>query len=171
MVEAMYERSPSYIKQFKKQFKSQIVEGKPTSSNTNVYAVCAHFDSEFCNLVTNHYHVLIDTATFEKEPLKRNQTFPVPCIFTALISYFQLQQIWRLMETFLQRSNWRLNSTSPQKRLTLTKRKQLSAFAYTKLKDSYAKQVNVKTKTVCKDGSSWPKDDLQRPSSIKTSSN
>ena len=36
-----------------------------------------------CNLVTNRYQVLIDTATFEKEPLKRNQTFPVPCIFTA----------------------------------------------------------------------------------------
>ena len=66
MVEAMYEGSPNYIKQFQKQFKFQIVEEKPTFSNTNVYAVCAHFDSEFCGLVTNHYHVLLDTTTFEK---------------------------------------------------------------------------------------------------------
>ena len=29
------------------------------------YAVCAHIDSEFCNLVNSHYHVLIDTTTFE----------------------------------------------------------------------------------------------------------
>ena len=43
----------------------------------------AHFDSEFCGLVTNHYHVLLDTTTFEKETLKRNQNFPVLCIFTT----------------------------------------------------------------------------------------
>ena len=85
MVEPMYERSPNYFKQFQKQFKFQIVEEKRTLSNTNVYAVCAHFDSEFCGLVTNYYHVLLDTTTFGKETLERNQNSPVPCIFTTFI--------------------------------------------------------------------------------------
>ena len=88
MVEAMYERSPNYFKQFQKQFKFQIVEEKLTLSNTNIYAVCAHFDSEFCGLVTNHHHVLLDTTTFEKETLKRNQNFPVSCILQPPNSYF-----------------------------------------------------------------------------------
>ena len=70
MVEAMYERSPNYFKQFQKQFKFQIVEEKPTLSNPNAYAMCAHFDSDSCGLVTNHYHVLLDTTTSEKEILK-----------------------------------------------------------------------------------------------------
>ena len=69
MFEAMYERSPKYFKQFQKHFKFQIVEEKPAFSRKNVYSVCVHFDSEFCSLVTNHYHVLIDTTTFEKETL------------------------------------------------------------------------------------------------------
>ena len=69
----MYERSLNYLKQFHKQFKFQTVEEKPTLSNTNVYAVCAHFDSEFRDLVTNRYHVLLDTTTFEKETLKRKE--------------------------------------------------------------------------------------------------
>ena len=79
----MYKSSSNYFKQFQKQLKFQTFEGTPTFSNKNVYAVCTHFDSGFCKLVINHYHVLIDTATFEKETLKRNQNFPVPCIFTA----------------------------------------------------------------------------------------
>ena len=45
--------------------------------------MCAHFDSEFCNLVNSHYHVLIDTTTFENETVKRCQSFPVPCVYTA----------------------------------------------------------------------------------------
>ena len=39
----------TYFKQFQRQFNFQIVEEKPTFFNTNVYAVCAHFDSEFCS--------------------------------------------------------------------------------------------------------------------------
>ena len=65
MVEAMFERSPNYFKQFQKHFKLLIVEEKPSFSIGNFYAVCAHIDSEFCNLVNSHYHVLIDTTTFE----------------------------------------------------------------------------------------------------------
>ena len=78
----MYEHSLNYFKQFK----FQIVEEKPTLSNTNVYAVCAHFDSEFCGLVTNHYHVLLDTTTFEKETLKRNQNE-----FSCALYFYNLQ--------------------------------------------------------------------------------
>ena len=63
MVEAMHH----YFKQFQKQFKFQIVEEKPTLSNTNFYAVCARFDSEFCGLVTNHYHVLLNTTISKKK--------------------------------------------------------------------------------------------------------
>ena len=83
MVEAMFERSPNYFKQFQKQFKFLILEEKPSFSIGNFYAVCAHFDSEFCNLVNSHYHVLIDTTTFENETVKRYQSFPVPCVYTA----------------------------------------------------------------------------------------
>ena len=83
MVEAMFERSPNYFKQFQKHFKFLILEEKPSFSIGNFYAVCAHFDSEFCNLVNSHYHVLIDTTTFENETVKRYQSFPVPCVYTA----------------------------------------------------------------------------------------
>ena len=82
MLEAMFERFPNYFKQFQKQFKFLILEEKPSFSIGNFYAVCAHFDSEFCNLVNNHYHVLIDTTTFDNETVKRYQSFPVPCAYT-----------------------------------------------------------------------------------------
>ena len=59
-------------------FKFLIVEEKPSFSIGNFYAVCAHFDSEICNLVNSHYDVLIDTTTFENDTLKRYQSFPVP---------------------------------------------------------------------------------------------
>ena len=83
MVEAMCERSPNYYEQFQKQFNFLIVEEKPSFSIGKFYAVCAHFDSEFCNLVNSYYHVLIDTTTFEHESLKRYQSFSVPCVYTA----------------------------------------------------------------------------------------
>ena len=85
MIEVMYDCPPNYFKQFQKQFKFLIVEEKPTLSNINVYAVCPHFDSEFCGLVTNHYHVLNDTTTFENETLKRNQNF------TCALNFYNLQ--------------------------------------------------------------------------------
>ena len=83
MVEAMFERSPNYFKQFQKQFKFLIVEEKLCFSIGNFYAVCTQFYSEFCNIVNSHFHVLVDTTTFENETLKRYQSFPVPCVYTA----------------------------------------------------------------------------------------
>ena len=83
MVEAMFERSPNYFKQFQKQVNSPIVEEKPSLSMVIFYAVCAYFDSEFCCLVKSHYPVLIDRNTFENDTLIRYQSFPVHCIYTA----------------------------------------------------------------------------------------
>ena len=62
----MFERSPSYFKQFQKQFKFLVTNKKINWSSVKNFAVCSHFDSEFCQLTkttsTNHFHVLIDTS-------------------------------------------------------------------------------------------------------------
>ena len=147
MVEAMYERSPNNFKQFQKQFKFQVVEEKPAFSKTNFYAVCAHFDSEFCTLVTNHYHILIETTTFEKETLKRNQNFPVPCIFTAFKFLFLTAATLETKEDVFTKLKLSVEFISSADKVdSQTLRKQLPAFAYNNLKNSYAKQVNMNQK-------------------------
>ena len=91
MVEAMFERSPSYFKQFQKQFKFLVTNEKINLSSMKTFAVCSHFDSAFCQLTTttkstNHFHVLIDTseaATTYDDIFKRNKAFPVSCLFTT----------------------------------------------------------------------------------------
>ena len=92
MVEAMFERSPSYFKEFQKQFKFLVTNEKINLSSVKSFAVCSHFDSEFCQLTTtttnstNHFHVLIDTseaATIYDDIFKRNKAFPVSCRFTT----------------------------------------------------------------------------------------
>ena len=92
MVEAMFERSPSYFKQFQKQFKFLVTNEKNNLSSVKSFAVCSHFASEFCQLTTtttkstNHFHVLIDTteaATTYDDIFKRNKAFPVSCFFTT----------------------------------------------------------------------------------------
>ena len=150
MVEAMYERSPNYFKQFQKQFKFQIVEEKTTLSNTNVYAVCAHFDSEFCGLVTNHYHVLLDTTTFEKETLKRNQNIPVPCIFTTFKFLFLTATTLETNGDVFTKLKLAVEfNSSAEKVDSQTVRKQLPAFAcHSNVKNSNAKQVNMTQKTI-----------------------
>ena len=92
MVEAMFERSPSYFKQFQKQFKFLVINEKSNLSSVKTFAVCSHFDSAFCQLTTtttkstNHFHVLIDTseaATPYDDIFKQNKPFPVSCLFTT----------------------------------------------------------------------------------------
>ena len=90
MVEAMFERSPSYFKQFQKQFKFLVTNEIINLSSVKSFAVCSHFDSEFCQLTTttstNHFHVLIDTteaATNYDDIFKRIKAFPVSCLFTT----------------------------------------------------------------------------------------
>ena len=83
IVEAMYERSPSYFKQFQKQFRFKIVDQKPTDIDSlNNYAVCPHFQSEFCQIANNHFHLLIDSST-DIGSTKQNKSFAVPCLFTT----------------------------------------------------------------------------------------
>ena len=152
MVEAMYERSPNYFKQFQKQIKFQIVEEKPTLSITNVYAVCAHFDSEFCGLITNHYHVLLDTTTFEKETFKRNQNFPVPCIFTTFKLLFSTATTLESNGDVFTKLKLAVEfNTSADKVDSQTVRKQLPAFAcHSNVKNSITKQVNTNQKPCAK---------------------
>ena len=152
MVEAMYERSPNYLKQFQKQFKFHIFEEKLTLSNTNVYKVCAHFDSEFCGLVTNDYHVLLDTTTFEKETLKRNQNFLVPCIFTTFKFFFSTATTLETNgDVFIKLKLAVEFNSSADKVDSQTVRKQLPAFAcHSNVKNSNAKQVNMNQKPCAK---------------------
>ena len=69
MVEAIFERSPSYFKQFQKRLKFLVTNEKIILSSVKNFAVCSHFDSEFCQLTTtttkstNHFHVLTDTVS------------------------------------------------------------------------------------------------------------
>ena len=88
MVEAMYERSPSYFKQFEKQLRFKIVDQKPTDITSLInYAVCPHFESEFCQIATNHFHLLIDSST-DIGSTKQNKSFAVPCLFTTFKHLF-----------------------------------------------------------------------------------
>ena len=151
-VEAMYERSPNYFKQFQKQFKFQIVEEKLTLSNTNVYAVCAHFDSEFCGLVTNHSHVLLDTTTLEKETLKRNLNFPVRCIFTSFTFLFSTATTLETNGDVFTKLKLAVEfNSSADKVDSQTVRKQLPVFVcHSNVKNSNAKQVNMNQKPCAK---------------------
>ena len=65
MVEAMYERSPGFFKQFQKNFQYLISEEKPNFSCLKNFFFCMHFESIHCDYKpTNHYHVLIEVSEF-----------------------------------------------------------------------------------------------------------
>ena len=153
MVEAMFERSPNYFKQFQKQFKFLILEEKPSVSIGNFYAVCAHFDSEFYNLVNSHYHVLIDTTTFENETVKQYQSFsfPVPCVYTAFkFLFWTAPNLETNGDVFTKLKLAIEFNSSREKTDSQSVRKRLQAFAnHNNLsKSSYAKQTNVNLKRV-----------------------
>ena len=153
MVEAMFERSPNYFKQFQKQFKFLILEEKPSFSIGNFYAVCAHFDSEFCNLVNSHYHVLIDTTTFENETVKRYQSFPVPCVYTAFkFLFWTAPNLETNGDVFTKLKLAIEFNGSGEKTDLQSVRKRLPAFAnHNNLsKSSSAKQTNVNLKPSAK---------------------
>ena len=83
----MFERSPNYFKQFQKQFKFLIADEKPNLTASNNYAVCPHFESEFCQLPTNHFHVLIESA-IDIETMKPIKIFAFPCLSTTFRHLF-----------------------------------------------------------------------------------
>ena len=140
------------LNNFKNSSKFQIVEEKPTLSNTNVYAVCAYFDSEFCGLVTNHYHVLLHTTTFENEALKRNQNFSVPCIFTTFKFIFSTATTLETNGDVYTKLKLAVEFNSSADEVdSQTVRKQLPAFAcHSNVKNSNAKQVNMNQKPCAK---------------------
>ena len=89
MVEAMYERSPAYFKQFQKNFRFFVSEEKPSSMFARNYAVCMHFENGYCELLpSNHYHVLLDVSDVSTEILKRNKLYAVPCLYTTFKIFF-----------------------------------------------------------------------------------
>ena len=93
MVEAMYEQSPEYFKQFRKNFKFFFLNNEPDvsdlPSNTN-FAFAVHSNqNEFCSQSPAngqpHYHVLIEvtkecTEAVNKMTLK---SFIVPCLLSS----------------------------------------------------------------------------------------
>ena len=115
--------------------------------------MCAHFDSEFCNLVNSHYHVLIDTNTFENETLKRYQSFPVPCVYTAFKFLFwtapNLETNGDVFSKLILAIEF---NSSAEKIDAKSVRKRMPAFAnnHNLSKNSSTKQTNVNTKQSAK---------------------
>ena len=84
----MYERSPSYFKQFQKQFRFKMIDQKPTHITSLInYAGCPHFESEYCKIATNHFQLLIDDST-DIGSAKQNKSFAVPCRFATFKHLF-----------------------------------------------------------------------------------
>ena len=84
----MYERSAIYFQQFQKQFGFKNVDQKPTDiTNLISYAVWPHLESEFCQIATNHFHLLIDRSTAIGST-KENKPFAVLCLFTTFKHLF-----------------------------------------------------------------------------------
>ena len=136
MVEAMFERSPNYFKQFQKQFKFLITDEKPNLTASNNYAVCPHFESDFCQLPTNHFHVLIESA-IDVETMKPIKTLTVPCLFTTFRHLFSTSTSLEFKGDTFSRLQLAVdfNDKSGEKMDTANVRKQLppSATAATKL--------------------------------------
>ena len=89
MVEAMFECSPNYFKQFQKQFKFLIADKKPNLTVAKNYDLCPHFESqsEFFQLPTNHFQVLIESG-IDVETVKPIKIFAVSCLFTTVRHLF-----------------------------------------------------------------------------------
>ena len=137
MVEAMFERSPNYFKQFQKQFKFLIADEKPNLTASINYAVCPHFESEFCQLPTNHFHVLIESA-IDVETMKPIKIFAVPCLFTTFRHLFSTSTSLEFKgDTF---SKLQLavdfNNKSGEKMYTANVRKRLPPLATAAIKPS-----------------------------------
>ena len=92
MVEAMYEQSPDYFKQFRKNYKFFILNHEPIfsgfASNTN-FAVSSHTNKlDFCNQSIDnekHYHVLVEFTKESTDFLNKmtSKAFVVPCLLST----------------------------------------------------------------------------------------
>ena len=89
LVEAMYERSPGYFKQFQKNLRFFVSEEKPSSMFARNYAVCMHFENNYCEVLpSNHYHWLFYVSDVSTEKLKQNKFYAVPCSYTTFKTFF-----------------------------------------------------------------------------------
>ena len=98
MVEAVYKRSPSYFEQFQKQLSVKIVDQKPTDITSLInYAVCPHFETEICQIATNHFHLPIDSST-DIGSTKQNKFICCPLSFhnfqTPIFKFFKTGYEW-----------------------------------------------------------------------------
>ena len=151
MVEAMFERSPKYFKQFQKQFKFLFVEEKPGFAIGNFHAMCPHFDSEFCNLVKALSTFWL--TTFENDTLKWYQSFPVPCVYTDLKFLFWTASILKTNGDVFLKPIWHSISTFPRQKpihSQCAKDCQFSLITSFFSKSSSTKQTNVNTKQSAK---------------------
>ena len=92
MVEAMYEQSPDYFKQFRKKYKFFILNHEPNfsgfASKAN-FAVSSHSNKlDFCNHSIDkekHYHVLVEFTKEATDLLNKmtSKAFVVPCLLST----------------------------------------------------------------------------------------
>ena len=92
MVKAMYEQSPDYFKQFRKNYKFFILNHEPNfsgfASKAN-FAVSSHSNKlDFCNhSIDNekHYHVLVEFTKESTDLLNKmtSKAFVVPCLLST----------------------------------------------------------------------------------------
>ena len=97
------------------------VDQKPTDITSLLsYAVCPHSESEFCQIATSHFHLLIVSSN-EICSTKQNKSFAVPCLFTTFkhlfSKFFKTGNKWRCIykvkiSRWLQWQNRRKNCTS-----------------------------------------------------------
>ena len=92
MVEAMYENSPEYFKNFQKQFKYTIcvTEPKPQDSEIENYAYDYHSSStviDGCSFGSSHWHLI-----FENKGPENNIFFSpyAPAAIPCLVTFFQI---------------------------------------------------------------------------------
>ena len=89
MVEAMYENSHDYFRQFKKQFQFYTTPTKPCLSSQEISYIIGYHPSSsvipFCSLSYNHYHVLCEILPSDKNSQKSN----VPCLVNCFFHLFR----------------------------------------------------------------------------------
>ena len=152
----MFERSPNYFKQFQKQFKFLIADEKPNLTASNNYAVCPHFESEFCQLPTNHFHVLIESA-IDVETMKPIKIFAVPCLFTTFRHLFSTSTSLEFKGDTFSKLQLAVDFKSGEKMDTANVRKRIPhlATAATKLSKSTAVTSGI-SKTLARSTSIVP---------------
>ena len=148
MVEAIYEPSPSEFKQFQKQFRFRIVDQNPTDISLINYAVCPHFESEFCQMPIN---VLIDSSIFfGMWCTKQSKSFAIPCLFTTFkILYSKSSKLETNADTFTKlKLAFGFNDKTREKSDPATDRKRLPiSFSTTAKMLTMKKTTATKTST------------------------